>query len=321
MSVYTKVEAEKLEHFLRRYDLGPARNFEAIAAGITNTNYYLDTDEGSFVLTLYEHHSDDELDFMLGLQEHLAQRAIACPAPLRDRRGGFYSTLEQRPAAIIHRLPGQVEKRPVARHCALIGAELASFHLQGVDFGGHRPNPRGLDWLLAVSDMLDSEIEPGERKLLEKTLHDYASAGISKLPAGAVHADLFHDNALFVDGELGGIFDFDFACNDSFAFDVAVAINDWCIDARGDLDAALVDALLDGYRQKREFERAELEAMPLMLRFSALRFWMSRLLDRVHPKSGELTFIKDPNEFRHLLELRSRAGRSLLDLFLPHDVG
>ena len=321
MSVYTKVEPDQLENFLKRYDLGPASALEPIAGGITNTNYYLGTERGSFVLTLYEHHSDDELEFMLGLQQHLAGRGVACPAPLNDRRGGFFSMLNQRPAAIIHRLPGRVETRPAARHCALVGAELAAFHLQGIDFGGRRPNPRGLDWLLVVSDMLDAELGAGEREMLEKTLTDIRGADTSALPAGAIHADLFHDNALFVDGELGGIFDFDYACNDSFVFDIAVTLNDWCIDARGELDEALVDALLGAYRQQRRLERRELEILPLMLRFSALRFWISRLQDRIFPMSGELTFSKDPNEFLNLLELRTRSQHELTDLFLPHDVG
>ncbi len=321
MSVYTRVEPDELEDFLRRYGLGPARAFEPIAAGITNTNYRLDTDEGAFVLTLYEHHSDDELDFMLGLQQHLARRGVACPAPLRDRREAFYSTLKQRPAAIIHRLPGLVEKKPRARHCALIGAELAMFHQQGADFGGQRPNPRGLEWMLAVGDMLDADIGAAERKLLEQTLDDYREADTGQLPAGAVHADLFHDNALFVGDELGGIFDFDYACRDHFVFDIAVTMNDWCIDADGELDPELVDALLGGYREKRKLGRDELEFLPLLLRVTALRFWLSRLQDRIYPKSGELTFIKNPDEFRHLLELRTRAGRELFDLFLPHDVG
>lgn len=321
MSVYTKVETEQLEHFLKRYELGLPQALEPIAGGITNTNYYLDTENGNYVLTLYEHHSDDELEFMLGLQQHLAARGVACPAPMGDRRGTYFSMLNQRPAAIIHRLPGRVVTQPAGRHCALIGAELAAFHLQGIDFGGKRLNPRGLDWLLAVSDMLDFELGDSERGLLEHTLDDYRATDTADLPGGAIHADLFHDNALFVGDELGGIFDFDYACNDSFVLDIAVSLNDWCIDPGGELDAALVDALLGGYRQRRQLERRELELLPLMLRFGALRFWMSRLQDSLYPMSGELTRIKDPNEFLHLLELRTRSRHELMDLFLPHDVG
>ena len=320
MSVYTRVETEQLESFLERYELGQPRALEPIAGGITNSNYYLDTDNGSFVLTLYEHHSDDELEFMLGLQQHLAARGVTCPAPQLDRRGGFFSMLNRRPAAIIDRLPGQVVERPAGRHCALIGAELAAFHLQGIGFGGKRPNPRGLDWLLVVADMLDQELGDGERALFEQTLGEYRDADSAQLPRGAIHADLFHDNALFAGDTLGGIFDFDYACNDVLALDIAVTLNDWCIDGDGELDEALVQALLGAYRQRRRIERRELEMLPLMLRFSALRFWLSRLQDRIHPKSGELTFTKDPNHFLNLLELRTRARQELPELFLPHDV-
>jgi len=154
MSVYTSVDSEQLARFLRRYDIGKALAFAPIAAGVTNSNYLLDTDQGRYVLTLYEHHSDDELDYMLRLQRHLAERAVRCSEPVVDRRGEFFSSLNQRPTAIIGRIDGEVQRLPSAEHCALIGAELARFHLAGVDFTLSRANPRGLDWMIAVRDML-----------------------------------------------------------------------------------------------------------------------------------------------------------------------
>lgn len=321
MSVYTTVKPEQLRQFLQRYELGPLQSLQAIAAGITNTNYYVETADGSYVLTLYEHHSDDELDYMLGLQRHLAGAGVGCAAPLTDRRGSLYSMLNQRPAAIIERLPGTVQKRPTRQQCAAIGAELARFHQRGLEYNGHRANPRGVDWILAVVDMLETELDPGQRDLIEATLMDYRRFDHDHLPGGAIHADLFHDNALFVGDRLGGVFDFDYACSDSFVLDIAILMNDWCIDASGALDKALVDAVLDSYQQHRRLERLEIRALPLMLRFGALRFWISRLHDSVFPMSGELTFIKDPAQFRRLLELRSQSDAGLERLFLPHDVG
>jgi homoserine kinase type II len=316
MSVFTTVKQTQLESFLNRYDIGGLRAFSPIAAGITNTNYSLDTDNGEFVLTLYEHHSDDELNYMLGLQRHLAGKSVLCPAPVEDRRGDLFSTLNQRPAAINTRLAGEVQRAPGAEHCAAIGTELARFHLAGADYAGLRLNPRGADWVLATGDMLEADLEQADRLLLAATLRDFLRLDYEALPSGAIHADLFHDNALFEGSRLCGIVDFDYACGDCFALDIAVLLHDWCIDSDGGFDAARVDALLDAYQEQRVLDEAELLALPVMLRFSALRFWLSRLYDRLFPLPGELTFSKDPDEFHRLLLARGDDEQELQQMFL-----
>lgn len=305
MSVYTTVNNEQLKHFLKRYRLGNVLDFQPIATGITNTNYYLDTERGSFVLTLYEHHSDDELDYMLSLQQHLANRGLRCSQPVRDRRDEFYSSLNNRPAAIIRRLPGEVSPHPDLAQCALVGAELARFHLAANDFRGVRPNPRGLDWIVAVRDMLSDDLDDSDRSSIESTLAAARRTDIESLPSGPIHADLFHDNALFKDGELGGILDFDYACNDVYVLDIGVLLNDWCIDEHYQLVADRVSAIVAAYQELRPLQAEEIDALPLMLRISALRFWLSRLYDKVFPLSGELTSIKCPEAFREMHRLRS----------------
>lgn len=305
MSVYTTVDSEQLEAFLRRYDIGKSLAFTPVAAGITNSNYMLDTDRGRYVLTLYEHHSDDELDYMLRLQRHLAGRGVRCSQPVVDRRGEFFSTLNQRPAAIITRIDGEITSLPNAGQCALIGAELARFHKAGADFGLHRANPRGLDWMVAVRDMLADYLADDEQQAIEASLRAAQAFDLKVLPRGAIHADLFHDNALFRGADLGGILDFDYACNDAFVFDIAVLLNDWCIDAQFRLVASRVNAVLEAYRQQRGLSSLELEALPLMLRLAALRFWLSRLYDKTFPIAGELTYIKNPDAFRDMHRLRS----------------
>jgi len=318
MSIYTTVEIPQLEQFLTLYTLGELRDFQPIAAGITNTNYYLDTELDRFVLTLYEQHSNIELDYMLGLQQHLANLSVRCSEPVKDRNGNFYSQLNQRPAAIIHRLPGEVVTAPADRHCALIGTELARFHMAGSNYAGLRTNPRGMDWVLVACDKLAPGLEVADLRSITSTLDECRRYGLEHLPHGAIHADLFHDNALFVGDELGGIFDFDYACNDSFILDIAVLLNDWCIDNEGHLVAALVNSFLDAYQQQRQLEAIELKALPSMLRLGALRFWLSRLYDQSFPLSGELTFIKSPDEFRHIHQLRSAQTSTLKELLLPH---
>lgn len=310
MSIYTSVDRAQLEQFLLRYDIGKALSFQPIAAGVTNSNYRLDTDHGLYVMTLYEHHSDDELIYMLGLQTHLAGRGVACSQPVEDRRGEYFSSLNQRPTAIIERLPGEVVTDPDLQQCRLIGSELARFHLAGVDFHRFRPNPRGLDWIVAVRDMLSEHLDNSDRQAIEASLRAARECNLEALPRGAIHADLFHDNALFIATGLGGILDFDYACSDSFMFDIAILLNDWCIDRNYQLVDSRVDAVIGGYRQIRDLEAIEVDALPLMLRLAALRFWLSRLYDRSFPLSGELTFIKNPETFRDMHELRS-AGRPL----------
>ena len=305
MSIYTSVDRAQLEQFLLRYDIGKALSFQPIAAGITNSNYRLDTDRGLYVMTLYEHHSDDELVYMLGLQTHLAGRGVACSQPVKDRRGEYFSSLKQRPTAIIERLPGEVVTVPDLQQCRLIGQELARFHLAGVDFQQFRPNPRGLDWIVAVRDMLSEFLDNSDRQAIEASLRAAREFELEALPRGAIHADLFYDNALFTGTGLGGILDFDYACSDSFIFDIAVLLNDWCIDLDYQLVDRRVDAVLDGYRQIRVLEAIELDALPLMLRVAALRFWLSRLYDKSFPLSGELTFIKNPETYRNIHQLRS----------------
>jgi len=318
MSVYTPVEPAQLEQFLARYRLGKPQAFTAIANGITNTNYYLDTETGHFVLTLYEHHSDDELDYILGLQQHLVNRSVRCSEPVTDRRGDLFSSLNQRPAAIIRRLQGQVQPQPESLHCAVVGAELARFHLAGQDYPGIRPNPRDIEWIIAVTDMLGTNLNTRDRQLIKTTLQAANQFDLGNLPLGAIHADLFHDNALFVDNELGGILDFDYACSGSFVYDIAVLLNDWCIDNRGDLVASRVKSTLEAYQQQRRLEAVEIDALPLMLRIAALRFWLSRLYDKAFPLSGELTFIKSPDSFRDMLVLRSSQQDKTAKLLLPH---
>jgi homoserine kinase type II len=253
---------------------------------------------------------------MLGLQRHLAGKSVLCPAPVKDRRGDLFSTLNQRPAAIITRLPGEVQKSPGTAHCAAIGAELARFHLAGADYQGQRINPRGADWVLATGDMLDADLGDGDRQLLATTLREYCRLDHQSLPDGAIHADLFHDNALFEGTRLSGIVDFDYACRDSFALDIAVLLHDWCIDAAGGFDNARVDAVLGAYQDQRVLGESEMLALPVMLRFSALRFWLSRLYDRLFPLPGELTYSKDPDEFHRLLLARGDDEDGLRQLFL-----
>ena len=304
MSVYTAVNSDQLKAFLCRYDIGQLIHHQGISAGITNTNYSVETTGGSFILTLYEHHSEPALDYILGLQHHLSDRNVASAAPVLDTGGLLYSTLNHRSAAIINRVPGSICKTPTSHHCALIGAELARFHLAGCDYAAKRNNPCGLDWYVKMTKKLDSVLNNSDRQLLHEEIDIYLQYPFSGLPQGAIHADLFHDNALFEGNHLGGIIDFDYACYGTLIYDLAVITNDWCLLANAQLDSDRVNSLLKAYHQIRPLENEEYEALSLMLRVGALRFWLSRLNALHFPLAGELTFTKNPAEFRDMLVLR-----------------
>jgi len=197
-----------------------------------------------------------------------------------------------------------VASAPDLDQCASIGAELARFHLAGADFDRFRLNPRGLDWFVAVRDMLAAHLDEVDKLAIEASLAAARAFDLGALPQGAIHADLFHDNALFHGSELTGLLDFDYACSDSFVFDIAVLMNDWCIDAELRMVDERVHAVIDAYRRVRDLKAVEIEALPLMLRLAALRFWLSRLYDKTFPLSGELTYIKSPDTFRDMHLLR-----------------
>jgi len=312
MAVFTPITRVQLEGWLSRYPVGALDGFTGIPAGIENTNYFVDTADGHWVLTLFERLSAQQLPFYLDLMRHLAARGIACPDPVADRDGALCSTLAGRPAALVSRLSGQGVSRPALRHCGPVGELLARMHLAARDYPGRLPNPRGLDWCESAARRVAPFLDAGQSALLADELAAQrahaATDPARSLPRSAVHADLFRDNVLFDDGRIGGVIDFYFAGVDSWLYDLAITCNDWCIDDdSGALDAARVDALLDAYQSHRPLDDAERAAWPMLLRAAALRFWLSRLDDLHLPRPAELVTPKDPTHFERILRAR-RAG-------------
>ena len=304
MSVYTPVSNSDLETFLTRYELGALLSYAGIEYGITNTNFWLETERGKFVLTLYEHHQPAALHYILGLQHHLAERGVACATPVIDRQHGYFSILNGKPAAINHRLSGEICDALTADQCSLIGSELARFHVAGKDYGPQRSNPCGDSWLLAMQAKLQAFLSTSDQRLLTDELRCYQRFERLALPAGPTHLDLFHDNCLFDGDALGGIIDFDYACDAAFLYDLAITLNDCCSQANGELNLVRSNAMTQAYQTIRPVLDLELDHFKLMLRLAACRFWLSRLHDLHFPVAGEMTFCKDPEVFRRLLLIR-----------------
>jgi len=311
MSVFTPVSQEELARWLTGYSVGPVAEFSPIAAGIENTNYFVTTAQGRFVLTLFERLPAEELPFYLGLMSHLSRHGIPCPAPIADLSDRLFSMLNGKPAALVTRLPGASVEQPDAAACAQLGELLARMHLAGRSYDGYIENPRGTRWWRMAALAVRPFIDEGRQSLLDEELRFQSLHRFPDLPRGPIHADLFRDNALFGNGGIQGVIDFYFAGVDCQLFDCAVCVNDWClVDHVADrrLDEARTLAFLGAYAGVRAFTALERGAWPVMLRAAALRFWLSRLYDFHLPRPGMLVHAHDPEHFRDVLELRGAPG-------------
>ena len=311
MSVYTPVSEGELAEWLRNYAVGTLLALEPVKAGIENTNYFVTTTQGRYVLTLFERLPAEELPFYLDLMAHLARHGIPSPAPIADFSDQFLSRLNGKPAALVTRLAGTSVDRPQAQECAELGALLARMHLAGRSYAGYLDNPRGPKWWRDAAHAVRAFLDAGRSALLDEELRFQSLYRFPDLPRGPVHADLFRDNALFDNGRISGVIDFYFAGIDCLLLDLAVCANDWClVDAARDrrLDETKTRALLGAYAALRPFVALERGAWPVMLRAAALRFWLSRLYDQHLPRPGVLVHAHDPEHFRDILALRGSAA-------------
>jgi homoserine kinase type II len=302
MSVYTTVTEAELTAWLSDYSLGQLLELQGIASGIENTNYFVTTSNGRFVLTLFEKLTSSELPFYLNLMAHLARHGIPCPAPMASRRNQFLGILNDKPACIVSRLSGKSTTTPNLAQCAAMGAMLAQMHIAGTSFSQIMPNPRGASWRMATAPQVRAFVNDEQAALLKSEVSLNNQIDISNLPQGLIHADLFRDNVLLEEDRVGGLIDFYFACTDALLYDVAITVNDWCMNADGHLDTVRAQTFLRAYHAVRPFQENEKSAWPQMLRLAALRFWLSRLFDKYLPRDGELIHAHDPAHFERVLK-------------------
>ncbi|CAE6693399.1 MULTISPECIES: homoserine kinase [Paraburkholderia] len=317
MAVFTAVTEPQLAEWMRHYDLGEVVEFRGIPSGIENSNFFLTTTRGEYVLTIFEKLTAEQLPFYLDLMQHLAAHRVPVPDPMPREDGALFGTLHGKPAAIVTKLEGAPELAPQIEHCVEVGHMLARMHLAGRDYARYQPNLRSLPWWQETVPTILPFLEGAQRDLLSSELaHQetfFASADYATLPEGPCHADLFRDNALFAHAapesghevRLGGFFDFYFAGCDKWLFDVAVTVNDWCVDlATGKLDEARTEAMLRAYQTVRPFTVEENRHWGDMLRAGAYRFWVSRLYDFHLPRAAELLKPHDPGHFERILRER-----------------
>ena len=322
MAVFTEVSFDEAAAFVERLNIGELTSLEGCAGGIENTNYFATTDQGAFVVTLFERLTSAQLPFYLKLMKHLAQHEVPVPNPAADAQGNLLYMVNGKPATVVNRLRGKSELAPSPAHCALVGAMMAKMHLARRDFELNQPNLRGLPWWNATVPVVLPHLDAAQASLIQSELayqnHFAASSIYAALPQGAVHADLFRDNVMFETGDapgaspgdsadpavprLTGFFDFYFAGVDSFVFDIAVALNDWCVDLpTGAARPGHSSAFLDAYNRVRPLSGAEWQALPAMRRAGALRFWLSRLWDLHLPREASMLKAHDPGHFERVL--------------------
>ena len=307
MSVFTSVSIQQLQEWLQDYAIGELVELKGISSGITNTNYFVTTTQDKYVLTLFEHNTIDELPYFIDLMSHLAAHGVPCPKPICSQYGTSLHMLNGKPAVLISCLKGRDVTAPSVMHCAEVGAVLAKMHIAGQSFvpqAVHR-NPRDAEWRTQIAQKVIAHLSPDDQQLLVNTLAFQAAFDAAPLPHGVIHADLFRDNVLFDNDKIGGLIDFYYACDDVLAYDLAIAVNDWCVQADGGLDAPKLNAMLQAYQALRPFTPAEQAAWHSLLCIAALRFWLSRLYDQIYPQAGELTHAKDPDHFKNILKLRT----------------
>ncbi len=305
MSVFTSLTLQEVKELLHDFSIGEITELKGIAAGITNTNYFVITDQSRYVLTIFEQNKFEELPYYVDLMAHLAEHDVLCPAPIADQAGVDLRMVKDKPALLISCLNGRDTKTPTADQCAQVGRALAQMHLAGDSFEQTSVNHRDVAWREQTAAQVMDKLSADDQAILTQALAFQAQLDLCELPQGVIHGDLFRDNVLFDGPVLGGFIDFYYACHDVLAYDVAITVNDWCLHEDGSFDEPRLNALMQAYNEVRPFTEAEQQVWQGLLCIAALRFWLSRLYDWHFPAEGELTHAKDPNYFKNILLKRA----------------
>ncbi|VAW54708.1 Homoserine kinase [hydrothermal vent metagenome] len=321
MSVYTTIEESELKNFLANYAVGELVDYQGISDGIENTNYFVNTSHGRFVLTIFEQHSFEEMQYYLNLMHHLADHKVPSANPVADKQGHYLSHFKDKPIALVERLNGSSIIETTINHCAQLGTAMGKMHDAGLSFKEKQINLRGPDWCQQTAQQVMERLSADEQHLLDEEIHfqknDFNNFGRdASLPCGVTHADLFRDNALWNDNNFSGIIDFYYSCDDVLLYDLAVAVNDWCTDSSFNLNKEKVLSFLTSYNSCRPLTDSEQTYWPAMLRAGALRFWLSRLYDKHFPRGGELVHTKNPDEFKNILADRIKHSDVYFDFWL-----
>ena len=313
MSVYTRLTKEELEYLLNEYDIGDLTDVEGINEGITNSNFYLQTTKSKYILTIFEE-PNLNLDYAIKLMELLSRHQIPCPKPFKSKNKESIKKIQDKPVAIFSLLPGKTlsEITPSLNMCDQIGEVIAKIHVHASEFNENYSGSRDLDWFNKTYRKLHSKLDEKDRDIIGKELLNLSKKDFQKLPSGVIHSDLFRDNTLFANDKLTGVIDFYYACNGYLLYDLAIIINDWCLNEDKTINIERQKRIIKSYNKIRKIEQIEKEFWPEVLKHAALRFWLSRLHDKYFPTDGEITHILDPDEFKLIFLDRMTNKNSLI---------
>ena len=301
MAVYTSINSSDLNDWIEKFNFKDLVNFKGISSGVTNSNYLIQTAHSNYILTIFEHNNIEELPFYIDLMTYLAKENFLCPRPIENKNGQALGLLKEKPALMVSFLDGKEKVIRSPKSCYLVGQYLAKLHLTANNFPQLNKNTRGLDWMSDMYLNLKKYLSLEDQGILELEINYHKEMDKVELPEGIIHGDLFKDNVLFLNDKVSGFIDFYYACNEKFIYDIAIAINDWCIDQDGQINKSMFLEFIKGYRSERKLTDNEQEYLNVALRLAALRFWLSRLEDFYNAKEGEITSIKDPKHFKDIL--------------------
>ncbi len=301
MAVYTSINLADLSNWIKEFNLEGPLDFKGISSGVTNSNYLITLPDSNYILTIFEHNHIDELPFYVNLMTYLAKNNFSCPMPVEDKKGQALGFLKEKPALMVSFLDGKEKAIIDANSCYLVGKNLAKLHLIANDFTELNQNTRGLCWMSDIYKSLKKHINHDDQKIIELEINFQLSLDNTDLPEGIIHGDLFRDNVLFLNDNVSGFIDLYYACNERLVYDIAITINDWCINEDGKINKLMYIEFIKGYESERKLTENEQDRLNKDLRLAALRFWLSRLEDFYNAKEGEIISIKDPNHFKAIL--------------------
>ena len=308
MAVYTSINSSDLSEWLKKFKFKDFVDFKGISSGVTNSNYLIFMPQSNYILTIFEHNSIEELPFYVDLMTYLAKENFLSPRPIKDDSGQALGILKEKPALMVSFLDGTEITIRDSKSCYSVGKYLAKFHLVTNNFPQSNKNNRGLSWMSDMYLSLKKYLSLEDQKIIELEINYHKKLIKVELPEGIIHGDLFRDNVLFLNDKVSGFIDFYYACNDKFIYDIAIAINDWCIHEDGKINKLMYLEFIKGYQSERELTDNEQKYFNAALRLAALRFWLSRLDDFHNIKEGEITSSKDPNHFKDILIDRQIVG-------------
>ena len=300
MAVYTSINKSELEDWLKNFSIGTLKNFKGISSGVTNTNYFVETDTTKLILTIFEENKLEELPFYLDLMRFLASKNFPCPLPVINNNNEYLTLIKDKPAVLVSFLLGAEKESITEDDCCSVGEALAKLHTSAKDFSGKKKNSRNIDWISSKFNELKKKLSGSDQTIIEQEIDYQKNCLTDELPSGIIHGDLFRDNVFFHQEKLSAFIDFYYACNEILVYDIAIAINDWCIDLDGKIDSPKLGNFMAGYEKERPLESNEHDYLPKALRWAALRFFISRLEHVDSNPSAEILSIKNPDQFKNI---------------------